>query len=87
MNLIHLQISIFTKFAATGNPQVHGWNPSDHDVPLTGYNIHDIQSTFGELPEVHRMEVWDTFYDANGSSEVSLFSGMLFTALLIWKLT
>lgn len=75
-NTIHLMLDIFTNFAAVGNPGVEGWGPSigeDNKAPLYGYNIHESRDFIGELPEVSRMEVWDTFYRNGASRKVKAF--------------
>lgn len=67
-NTTQLMLSIFTNFAATGNPGVEGWLAStgvNNLPPLWGYNIREVNDLIGPLPEHRRMEVWDTFYATN----------------------
>lgn len=74
-------VNIFTSFAATGHP---GWNAStgeENRAPLYGCNIHESNEYVGELPEVERMEIWDTFY--NAASRFATFNLWLCVLILI----
>lgn len=69
-NMTEHMVDIFTNFAATGNPGVSDWEPSTGEgdqPPLYGYNIREADYFIGPLPEVRRMEVWDTFYSASST--------------------
>lgn len=84
LNTIQKMVGILTRFAATGNPGIENWLPSTGEnerPPLFGYNIRETNDTFGPLPEVRRMEVWDTFYSA--SSSLKAFNFLLFFFIII----
>lgn len=69
-NTTEKMVEIFTNFAATGNPGIENWLPStgeDNRPPLYGYNIRERNDVIGPLPEIHRMDVWDTFYSASST--------------------
>lgn len=79
-------IGIFTRFAATGNPGIDGWEPStgENNRPaLYGYNIREINGTIGPLPEVPRMEVWDSFYEVGASNHLKAFNLLISFFILI----
>jgi Carboxylesterase family len=79
-NTTQLMVGIFTRFAATGNPGIENWLPStgaNQRPPLYGYNIRETADSIGPLPEVRRMEVWDTFY-YSASSHIKAFNLLLF---------
>lgn len=63
-NMTMQMIKMFADFAATGNP---GWNAStglNNEPPMYGFNI-DVENPYvGKLPEVDRMEVWDTMFSS-----------------------
>jgi hypothetical protein len=85
-NMTEHMVGIFTRFAATGNPGVDGWTPStgEGDRPaLFGYNIRESDEFIGPLPEIYRMKVWDTFY--NASSALKAFN-ILISFLVVIKL-
>lgn len=63
---IHLQVSSWTRFAATGNPNNETLKPSEwkpvekgSTPPFKCLNIAD-DVTFIEFPEAKRMELWDS---------------------------
>lgn len=63
-NMTMQMIKIFADFAATGNP---GWNAStgaNNEPPMYGFNINVDEPYVGKLPEVDRMEVWDTMFNS-----------------------
>jgi hypothetical protein len=83
-NTTQWMVGAFTRFAATGNPGIATWTPStgaNGSPALSGYNIRETNAAFGPLPEVRRMEVWDTFYSA--SSHVKAFNLLLFFFIAI----
>lgn len=83
-NTTQEMVGIFTRFAATGNPGIQNWLPSSgtgDSPPLVGYNLRDVGQFIGPLPEVYRMEVWDTFYSA--SSSMKSFNLLIFILIVI----
>lgn len=79
-NTTKLMVSIFTNFAATGNPGVDGWLPStgqNQTPPLWGLNIREPFSVVGPFPEKDRMLVWDTFFNYSSTSNISKASYLL----------
>lgn len=82
-NTTKLMVSIFTKFAATGNP---GWLPStgeNQEPPLWGFNIRESNSVVGELPESKRMEIWDTFYPSSSNIKALNILSAVFVFILL----
>lgn len=78
-------VGIFTRFAANGNPGIENWTPStgNNDAPaLTGYNIREVNDFVGPLPEVRRMEVWDSF-EVGASNHLKAFNLLLSFFILI----
>lgn len=77
-------VTTFVRFAATGDP---GWLPSTGEngrPPLYGYNINENRPYVGELPEVQRMEVWDTFFSSAADQLTAL--GLLVTVAVFIKI-
>lgn len=84
-NTTQLMVSIFTDFAATGDPGIAGWGPSTGEngrPPLFGFNIRERNLQVGEFPEIHRMEVWDTFYEVSAASMKVLNLSLAFVLLI-----
>lgn len=85
-NMTQHMLDIYTQFAATGNPNVAGWIPStgvNDSAPLFGYNIREVDEYVGELPEIHRMEVWDTFYETGASQHIKAFNLLILVLVMI----
>ena len=64
---IKLMLSVFTSFAATGNPNVPElggveWEPATYDEPLKGLNINEKKCEFIVLPENERIKVFDKIF-------------------------
>lgn len=69
-----MQLDVFTKFAAIGNPGVSFWNPSTNpNLTLMGYNIRENNglSSIGLLPEMSRMHVWREMYENSEEIETT----------------
>lgn len=84
-NITQQMVSIFTKFASSGDPGVKDWLPSsgmNAQPPLWGINLRETDSYISELPEVRRMMVWDTFYETSTSMRIKGFYSLIFASIM-----
>ena len=79
-NTLQLMVSMFTNFAATGDPSVPEMDinfraVTSADPPLTGLNVHETNTEFKVLPEALRVSVLEeiTLMENSSSNRNKLF--------------